>query len=310
MCSDRPEQLQPCPDLELIAALLDKRLQGAERSRAVEHIADCEACYEIFTESLRSREAEAKPVGTVVRISRRRVSWAAAAVAAVLFTILVIPPVFRSLTSGTSGGLMTTADLSTALARSDRTSEMLNSIYGGEEWSHTRGFGSALSSRQRAFRLGARTIDLDIVLLAGESNRAKQLIHELSDVAEGLPLPEMILVSYEDLMARLDAGEPPRGLAHLSSEAAELISDAAEEPYFRGGQWAEAGLIAARAGDLDFFLSSTAAIPPDLIGADLPSDARASINEIRTILDKKPTPADIPALSEAFRNLVAAGGNL
>ena len=40
-----------CPDPESIAAYLDNRIDGRERARITEHLASCNQCYEMFTES-------------------------------------------------------------------------------------------------------------------------------------------------------------------------------------------------------------------------------------------------------------------
>ena len=40
-----------CPDPETIAAYLDGRLSAQERARVTEHLADCETCYFVMTES-------------------------------------------------------------------------------------------------------------------------------------------------------------------------------------------------------------------------------------------------------------------
>ncbi len=42
-----------CPDLETIAAYLDGRLTDRERARVTAHLADCEDCYALFSESAR-----------------------------------------------------------------------------------------------------------------------------------------------------------------------------------------------------------------------------------------------------------------
>jgi tetratricopeptide (TPR) repeat protein len=43
-----------CPDLETIAAYLDRTLPEPERARVTEHIASCETCYFVFTESVQT----------------------------------------------------------------------------------------------------------------------------------------------------------------------------------------------------------------------------------------------------------------
>ncbi len=48
-----------CPDLETIAAYLDGRLTERERVRVTAHLADCEDCYALFSESARVLEPPA-----------------------------------------------------------------------------------------------------------------------------------------------------------------------------------------------------------------------------------------------------------
>jgi tetratricopeptide (TPR) repeat protein len=48
-----------CPDLETIAAYLDGRLGEPERARVSEHLADCEDCYVVFSESAQTHVAAA-----------------------------------------------------------------------------------------------------------------------------------------------------------------------------------------------------------------------------------------------------------
>ena len=48
-----------CPDLETIAAYLDGRLTERERARVTAHLADCEDCYALFSESARVIEQPA-----------------------------------------------------------------------------------------------------------------------------------------------------------------------------------------------------------------------------------------------------------
>ena len=48
-----------CPDLETIAAYLDGRLSERERARVTEHLASCEECYAVFSESAQTPPLEA-----------------------------------------------------------------------------------------------------------------------------------------------------------------------------------------------------------------------------------------------------------
>ena len=305
MSSHLPTAPPDCPDLESIAALLDKRLTGAERDAVVAHLSTCDACYEIFSETQRTLE-EQRPAGVVVPL---RSPWRnrLLAAAAVLFLMVAIPLMWLAVNDGPAPELRT-AELVAELTAPG--TDLAAGIYSGDEWSRTRGFGSSLEDRQRAFRLGVRTVDLEIALRSGDAVRATQLVHELSDIANGLPLPEMIVASYDDLLARLERGEPVTGLGARSAAAAELIADSAEPPYYRLGQWAEAGLVASTTANLDFLRGPAADLPSGARRADLPTTASEALSAIGAILSRGADPDDLPALADSFRALVAHGGNL
>ena len=54
-----------CPDLETIAAYVDRALPEAERARVTEHLASCETCYFVFTESVQTQVTAAVKRETV-----------------------------------------------------------------------------------------------------------------------------------------------------------------------------------------------------------------------------------------------------
>src|SRR5258705_3141643 len=53
----KPASATACPDLESIAAYLDGRLSDRERARITEHLASCEECYAVFSESAQTHVA-------------------------------------------------------------------------------------------------------------------------------------------------------------------------------------------------------------------------------------------------------------
>src|SRR5579872_4245063 len=93
----KTRETRGCPDPETMAAFLDGRLTGADRTRVIEHMAGCADCYFIFSES--TRTAAAVPEGqrrTVVRgwFMRPRIVWSSAAglAAAAALVVAVIAP--------------------------------------------------------------------------------------------------------------------------------------------------------------------------------------------------------------------------
>lgn len=300
-----------CPPIEEIAALLDGRLEGHEREQVVEHIGQCEACYEVFTETLRFQEEEAEK-GKVIEhpAARRRFVWSAAsAVAAAALALIVAVPMWLGMQIEV--GSIDVGRLADRLAAGTEAAVLETNAYSGDGWSRTRGFGSGLNETQRAFRLGVRTVDLDIALRAGDRQRAERLVQELYDMASDLPLAEMILVSYDDLLERLQGGETPESLTERSAAAASLTADAATEPYYSLGQWAEAGLLASSAGDRAFLGNRrTRRFLTELELAELPEELHPPLAMIAERLDRGVDESDLPPLAEAFGELVELGGNV
>jgi tetratricopeptide (TPR) repeat protein len=92
--------MDDCPDLETIAAYLDRRLDERAREEIAEHIASCETCYFIFTEAAQTHvtapagEAGSKQKSAGWSMDReavRRMLWpsAAALAAAAVVTLMV-----------------------------------------------------------------------------------------------------------------------------------------------------------------------------------------------------------------------------
>ena len=93
----------PCPDLETLAAYIDGRLSEGERALVAEHLAGCETCYFVFTESTQLRASGITPAPVdalslgedTVAIHRRwltpKIVWSSAAgLAAAASVILAV----------------------------------------------------------------------------------------------------------------------------------------------------------------------------------------------------------------------------
>lgn len=64
-----------CPDLETLAAYLDGQLTDPERARIAAHIADCETCYFVFTETAQVVPAKPQPVAHDAAPATDPVKW-------------------------------------------------------------------------------------------------------------------------------------------------------------------------------------------------------------------------------------------
>jgi tetratricopeptide (TPR) repeat protein len=78
-----------CPDPETLAAYLDGRLTAAERTAMAEHLATCEDCYSVFSESARVQFDEPSDRHTVVPLWRKFVLPATGLAAAAVLALIV-----------------------------------------------------------------------------------------------------------------------------------------------------------------------------------------------------------------------------
>jgi tetratricopeptide (TPR) repeat protein len=78
-----------CPSLETIGAFVDGRFKDREREVIAEHLASCEACYFVFSESARLRAA-AQPAIVRTFTPRRMVVAAASGLAAAASIVLAV----------------------------------------------------------------------------------------------------------------------------------------------------------------------------------------------------------------------------
>src|SRR5688500_15509983 len=91
-----------CPDEEMLAALIDGKLEGDERRRVLEHVATCGDCRDIVNAATDFIESEAPADATPVRFGRSLLPVAALAAAALL-ALLLIGPIRDRLTG--AGGM-------------------------------------------------------------------------------------------------------------------------------------------------------------------------------------------------------------
>jgi Tfp pilus assembly protein PilF len=98
-----PEPPTDHPGLESIAAYLDGRLKDSERARITEHLAACDDCYMLFTESALTRVDVETPSESILDSIRAwfigpRLAWSAAGavVATAAALLLVIVPGLRA----------------------------------------------------------------------------------------------------------------------------------------------------------------------------------------------------------------------
>ena len=299
------------PDPEILAAFIDGRLRGDERRAVVEHLDRCADCYEVFSETVRFQQKD-EPRGQVVRPPRfagRPWLWAAAAAAVVFVAILALP----ILRMAPERPVVTGADApelrlsSAALVREMGLGEPPGATPAPwQGWPEGFGFAGGLDRETAAFRVGVRLVDLRMALREGDLGTARELVPELTGALEAAGIAA-------ELDGQLEVAREAAALADADALGGTVgsIEAAAEgllDPFALAfGKWAEAGRLAASAGDRELFLAPEfAELQDDLRDRELREPVARRVEEIaaRTRGDLGP-PEDMEALETLFRNLVS-----
>jgi len=290
------------PDLELIAALIDGRLSGEERARAIKLLADSDEALELFANALQDRQAtsDVKVVPIATARSWRRWKVVVPVAAAAVLAVIIVPGLANR------EGPVSGRDYAMELTRDPRFASGLRPGWEQRGWAVTRGAPSReVSGTQRArsvlesrlaFRLGARTVDLQIALRRGDTALAGRLASEIQETLNGLEFSQMVGARYADLRSRLSTETLARSIDRATSVEREL-RDLLDSPSFAFGQWVGAADLAAQAHDASFFESSHGA---RFIQSTTPADSLAAedIDALRAIDARMKQGLTDPALDE------------
>lgn len=248
-------------DLELIAAFIDGRLSREERAGAVKLLADSDEALELFASTLRQQREAADVKVVPITTARRWRQWkvmvpvAAAAVLAILPTLVSRGP-----------QVVLASEYAMALTRDPQFASGLRAGWDQRQWTVTRGAGasreatgarpagSAAESRL-AFRLGVRSLDLQVALRRGDTALAGVLTGEILETLNGVLFSDPVAASYTELKSRLSADPVARSIDRASG-AERALRDILGSPSFVFGQWVAAADLAAQTHDRAFFESS------------------------------------------------------
>ena len=262
-------------DLELLAALADGRLSGAERDRAVKMLASSDDALEIFANTVREQPRETADVIPIAKAHGRSWGWAKiaaplAAAAAIAFALL--PRLMGP------GGLVVPATMQ--LASAPGFNDVARGGWDQHGWAVNRGVGSsgtaAVGSEvesRLAFRLGVRTVDVVVAMRVSDTALASRLASEIAETLKSVDLAQAVAARYGDLSKRISK-DPPNVSIDRATEIEHQLSDLLRSPSFVLGQWAEAADLAAQAHAASFFTSNEGmrfikkAIPADQLQTD------------------------------------------
>lgn len=314
-----------CPPAETLAAYIDGVLDPVEAERVTAHLADCEDCYAVYTESLQflleagSEEGEGtvvpfpqpRPPLSEVALSKldhrpRRQPWYKIAALLVVgvgtgayFQLFHTPPALK------------TAEVAAPIPSrpevfNDATGIWTGPVYRGGE-------GEAeLGPDEASFRTGVQLVNLQVSLQAGRTDEAQNAVAAILGLLDSGILTEDLKKKYEGLTGSLeDAGRPPSSFVPEASQLAEETRDVFETGSLDLGQWVEAGRLAAASGDATFFQrGDTRSFLRRLLWRDkvglgepqLSQTTRQSLEEVSEIIsrDEDLQPSDYSKLTDAL----------
>lgn len=243
-------------DLELICAFIDGRLSGDDRQRALRMLAESESAFEVYSEALRARAdlggGDVVPIAS--RLSRRtRIPWRTiGSVAAAAVALLAVFPVVQA---RRDRGVMdaTSAELVQPLMSSPAVRTLLASATDERGWSITRGGSDRLADSTIAFRLGVRTVDVQIALAQGDTLRADRMAREILESLNAVQASDFVKAEYSTLRAGVARGDASDRLVASASNAEEELDKLLQSFWFDFGRWVGTGELAARTRSEAFF---------------------------------------------------------
>jgi hypothetical protein len=247
-------------DPQRLAALLENRLDAGERAELMARLAGSDDDFEVFAEAAASlaelREGE-------VPAEEPEVVTAPASVPGAI-PLRPRAPVWRrpvvgmALAAGLAGAVLAPLALGRGgPAGAGEVSALLAAPAAGiprewdaHPWGATRGTADAMTPEGRGARIGARMVDLESAVRAGNDAQARSIGAELEPLLADVPAGGAAIATVR--RAAAGAGTDVATREGLLREAQRTALLAGERPVTRGA-WAEAARLAAARRDAEFF---------------------------------------------------------
>ncbi len=295
MSAESPQDLGRCPDLERLAAFVDGRLATPERTQVELHLADCDACRELLADTLRF-QAEQTPAETSgsVRSAPPRARQVAAWLAAASLAVAAGLAVWMAQRGTLSRGDLSSVELA-ALASDPRRMADLGDTWTRNEWSVSRGSSPSISARAASFRLGVRSVDLELAARSEDPETVHGLALEMAGLCSSIPFADPVRLTYLKLAERSASQASKSGIPGAVLEANSLARSSNDEALFELGRWAETGRLVRR--------SAVEGEPVPAFRAPLPRRVPQDLERASESAARERTEA-------AFSHLVLEGGEL
>jgi hypothetical protein len=256
-------------NLELIAALVDGRLSADERARALKLLAESDEALELYASTLRHQAdtSAVKDVKVIPLATRRpfrgwRVIVPIAAAAALV--IVAVPSLVRRGTQADPARAYASAlsaDPRFAAGLQPGWDQRWTVMRGAEVPVEARGPVAGAQETRLAFRLGVRSVDLQVALSHGDTALAARLATEVVETLRGIAFSDLVAASYTDLGTRLATDSRAKSVDRASRaehDLRDLLGQGLAASY-SFGQWSGAAELAAQTRDASFFKSTRGA---------------------------------------------------
>jgi hypothetical protein len=287
------------PTDEELAAYIDGNLDKAERKRITDHIASCEDCYFVYSETARflidsslASPGDAPFDEKIVPFpsSGRALVAKWGAIAALLligagggtyFQLLAPPP-----------GLPT-GDMTASLPQSP---DVHQGFWLGPTYRGGGGGGEEAKPDEVAVRLGIQVVNLQVSLRAGKVTESQDVIARILGLLKDQLFTDDLQKGYTAITVALANGKSPAEVLPEATRLARETREAVETTSLDLGQWVEASRLASLAGNPSFFQQSDSRnflrrlLWRDRLGFEkdfkLDPPTRASLEKISDVLGK------------------------
>lgn len=317
----------PCLTDEALAAYIDGGLGPGESRQVAEHLADCEDCFELYSETARflvdsspaspedaAREAALAGEGVVrfpTLAERRRQVAQWVSIAALL------------LLGAGSGGyfqfLAAPSPLTTIADKVPNRAALIPSLWKGPTYRGT-GDREAGQLNEESFRMGVHLVNLPVTLRASDAKQAEDEVARILQLLQKQSFTQELDKGYRGITAALASGKPPQSLLpevdRLAGRTgkAESVRDVFDPLYLDLGQWVEAGRLSALAKDPYFFQDGDnrqflgKLLRRDKLGWNemkLDPATRSTLEQIREVFPSgAPQPSDYAKLGPLFDKIL------
>ncbi|HEY2292211.1 MAG TPA: zf-HC2 domain-containing protein [Thermoanaerobaculia bacterium] len=256
-----------CPSAEDLAAYIDGVLDKAASRRFTEHLASCEDCYAVYTETLlfqlESSPADPEvddgdvlpfrspaPAPSIRDRVRRATRWLPLAALLLVgvgsgtyftyFELLALPK-------------LATIPATPPIASLPPAEPGASPLWLGP--THRGVDKEELGIDEASFRMGVQTVNLQATLQAGQVRESEDIIARILQILDTQPLTKPLYDRYAGITFALEKKRPP---AELLPEADRLARgresrDAFDPTFLDLGLWVEAGRLSAMARKPSFF---------------------------------------------------------